>query len=240
MVTRLTGKKKKLSEFIIEEIKQQLIEGQLSEGDKLPNQNEFAQMLGVSRLSLREALNTLDQMGVIEQKTGVGTVIISGNPDLWGEKPEAPLLADSKATLELLEARRSLETMISTISVKRIENIEIAALEAEISNMQKAIDERNYEDYLKSDISFHYQLVKGAHNRYLLHMFLDIRNLMEKFMKESFYKQPSMMEISFGHHMNILGSIKARDPDAAKKSITDHIEEIESLVENYYREHGQL
>ena len=52
-------KRKKLSDSVIEEIKRMLLSGELQEGDKLPNQNEFAAQLGVSRPSLREALNTL-------------------------------------------------------------------------------------------------------------------------------------------------------------------------------------
>jgi len=238
MVVKLAQKKKKLSEYVIEEIKLRLTTGQLSEGDKLPNQSEFASQLGVSRLSLREALNTLEQMGVIQQKTGVGTVITSGNPKLWGEKPEAPLISDREATLELLEARRSLETLIASYTVKRINDIEIEVLVEAVSGMEKAIAAKNHDQYLKLDISFHYQIVQASHNRFFLHMFLDIRNLMEKFMKESFYKQPSMMEGSFKHHLNILSCIKRKDQAATIQSIKDHIEEIESLVVRYYSEHS--
>ncbi|MCX7953528.1 MAG: GntR family transcriptional regulator, partial [Deltaproteobacteria bacterium] len=64
--------KKKISESVIEEIKRLVLTGQLKEGAKLPNQNELATMLGVSRTSLREALNTLSMLGIVEQKPGYG------------------------------------------------------------------------------------------------------------------------------------------------------------------------
>ena len=79
-------KRKKLGDAVLEEIKRMITDGELAEGDKLPNQNEFSAQLGVSRPSLREALHTLNLMGVIEQRPGLGTVIKSANPALWMEQ----------------------------------------------------------------------------------------------------------------------------------------------------------
>jgi len=75
--------KPKLADYVIEEIKDMLRSGQLAEGSKVPNQNEFAKQLGVSRLSLREALHTLQIFGIVEQKPRTGTIIINGDPDTW-------------------------------------------------------------------------------------------------------------------------------------------------------------
>ena len=66
--------RKKLADSVLEEIRRMITDGELGEGDKLPNQNEFSTQLGVSRPSLREALHTLNLMGVIEQRPGLGTV----------------------------------------------------------------------------------------------------------------------------------------------------------------------
>ena len=82
---------KKLTDSILDHIRNMVETGELREGDKLPNQYEFAAQLGVSRPSLREALYTLKQVGAIEQRPGSGTVLRSG-----------------AATLSLLPARSPL------------------------------------------------------------------------------------------------------------------------------------
>ncbi|MBU4606249.1 MAG: GntR family transcriptional regulator, partial [Proteobacteria bacterium] len=95
--------KKKLADRVIEEIKRMITGGELSAGDKLPNQNEFAAQLGVSRTVLREALHTLTILGVVEQRPKIGTVIVTSAPLIYTEHINAPLMADPNATMELID-----------------------------------------------------------------------------------------------------------------------------------------
>jgi len=75
--------RRKLSDPVIEEIRGMIKRGELQPGDKLPNQNEFAAQLGVSRTVLREALQTLTRLRVIEQRPKHGTVILAKTPFLY-------------------------------------------------------------------------------------------------------------------------------------------------------------
>ena len=95
-------KRKKLADSVIEEIIRRIESGELKEGDKLPNQNEFAAQLGVSRPSLREALHTLTLIGAIEQRPGFGTVIRAKNTARMAEHLSPPLVSDTTATMELM------------------------------------------------------------------------------------------------------------------------------------------
>jgi GntR family transcriptional repressor for pyruvate dehydrogenase complex len=234
-----TTHKKKLADFIIEDIKQRLIDGKLFEGDKLPNQPEFARQLGVSRLSLREALNTLTQMGVIEQKPGRGTIIVSGNTALWSDKPKPPLLADAKATLELMETRRLVETLIAPLSVQRKQPAELQSLERDLAVMHTALGNADMATFLKRDLSFHYHLAKAAHNRYLLHIFIDMSSIIEKFMRETFTAQPDMMAAAYEYHRAIYESLKAGDTDAYVRQMRGHLDSIERSILAYYQSIGQ-
>jgi len=72
-----------MADAVVDEIKRMIECGELTEGEKLPNQNEFASQLQVSRTSLREALRILDLRGAIEQRPGYGTVIKKFNPILY-------------------------------------------------------------------------------------------------------------------------------------------------------------
>lgn len=235
----MINKKKKLSFYVIDEIKQMLIDGRLHEGDKLPNQNEFSKQLGVSRLSLREALNILSLQGVISQKPGAGTIVLSGNPVMWSENPTPPMLSDSHATLELMETRKLFEAVIAESAVKHITDNDLAIIKEDINRMKRASINQDIQKYLKSDLAFHYHIASATHNRYLLNMFLNIRNLMEEFMVEVFLIFPELVESSFAYHQKIFDSLSAYDVKKTTKFLQKHLEDIEIKLRIYYENMGK-
>lgn len=233
-MAKISSVKKKLSDYVIEEIKRMLISGELKEGSKLPNQNDFAKQLGVSRLPLREAMQKLAQMGVIVEKPGVGTHIIAGDPSLWDFKVEAPLLSDAEATLELIEARRSLEITIVKASVSRINNDDIELLKKDIVTMKRALQKNDKTAYLKNDMAFHFHLANASHNRYLLRMLKDIQTLLEQFMMEAFNEIPELLPDSIQHHEQIYQHLINHELHETVQSMTDHISSIEDMLKKYY------
>lgn len=230
----ITARKKKLADIVVDELKHMIIEGELKEGDKLPNQNELAAALGVSRPSLREALNTLTFMGVIEQTPGRGTILKSGNPELWNESLTAPLLSDHVATVELIEARKDLEAIVIRHAVDRITDGEIAEIRSIVKKMKTTLENGDIVAYQKLDLLFHNQLATASHNRYFIHIFSQIRNLMEEFIKEMFTLVPSQISSSFNFHSNILEAIAVHNKNKAVSQIRAHITDIEKAVRIYY------
>ena len=65
----------KMRDQVTEQIKQYIVERNLASGDRLPTERQLAETFGISRLSLREATKTLEFLGVIESKTGVGLTV---------------------------------------------------------------------------------------------------------------------------------------------------------------------
>lgn len=228
------AKKPKLADSVIEEIKRMLRDGELKEGDKLPNQNDFAEQLGVSRLSLREALNSLEMIGVIKQKPRVGTVIISGNPDLWMNHMDPPLLSDMKNALELIEARRIIETSMARLAVSRISEHDLKALQSQLDTMTAAAGNKDSAAYLAADIDFHAQLARACDNRYLMYMFYYVFKMMDEFIKEFFEVLPGSVKDSLKMHRLILQSLQEKDEQKYLQSLKLHLETIESSLKNYY------
>jgi GntR family transcriptional regulator, transcriptional repressor for pyruvate dehydrogenase complex len=224
----------KVPDLVVEEIKSMVRTGRLRQGDKLPNQNEFAQQLGVSRPSLREALNRLTKLGIIAQSPGVGTILKAENPDLWVEHPPSPLLADSSATLELTEARKSIEVLAVEFAVERITKGELTALSHSVGKMRQAIEKGDYRTYLREDVSFHCQVANASHNRYFIHMYVTIRGLMEAFTNDMFEHFPELVNNSFEHHQGILDAIRARDKKRAMQEVREHIDDLHEYLVQYY------
>jgi DNA-binding FadR family transcriptional regulator len=172
--------------------------------------------------------------GVISQKPGVGTIVLAGNPDMWSENPTPPMLSDSEATLELLETRKLLEVIIAKSVIEHITEKDLAIIKEDIERMKRAFLKKDHQKYLKSDLAFHYHIVSATHNRYLLNMFLTIRNLMEKFMNEAFQIFPELVERSFGYHQKIYDSLCASDEKKTIKFLLKHLEDIEAKLISYY------
>lgn len=236
----IVGKKKKVSDMVIDEIKRMLENGELKEGDKLPNQYEFADQLGVSRPSLREALNQLTVAGVIEQKPGAGTILKVGDPNLWYGIQNAPVLSDTKATMELLEARKEIEPIAIRLAVEKMNNQDLDLLKESIVNMEQYYAEGDITSYLKEDLTFHYLIAKSCHNRFILQMLINIKVLMEEFMRESFEKIGPLLRNSLDHHHAILNAITENNKEKSVFELKNHIDDIELAIINYYKEKNLL
>jgi GntR family transcriptional repressor for pyruvate dehydrogenase complex len=231
--------KKKLADSVIEEIKRMIKSGELKEGDKLPNQNIFSAQLGVSRTSLREGLNTLTRIGVIEQRPGYGTVLRSRIPALFTDHLAPPLISDKEATIELIDARRFIEIGAAEMAVKNANSEQINEMGLLIKEMPRSLKEGRINDYIEQDIAFHFLIAKGSHNRFLVNLFVNIRGFMEQYMRESFRLLPYMLERSLKFHQNIYQAIKSRSRSKAVSHMERHILDIQRAIQNYYRNQEQ-
>lgn len=226
--------KKKLSDAVIAEIKRMIENGELKEGDKLPNQLEFAAQLGVSRASLREALHTLTLIGAIEQRPGLGTVMKSANPALWAEQLSPPLVSDIDATLKLLEARRIVEAGVVELAVDNASAEDIEKMKHLVEEMAKALDEDRTTEYSELDMDFHHQIANASHNSFMVHMFVTIRGLMEQFIREAFTVIPGLLERSLKFHISIYEGIQQGNKRKAATNMKNHILDIEQAFRDYY------
>lgn len=228
--------RKKVADAVIEEIKRMIQSGELKEGQKLPNQNAFAAQLGVSRTSLREALNTLTRLGITEQRPGYGTVLRSRMPAIFVDHVYPPLISDKQATIELIEVRRFVEAGTAELSVKNIKPDQIKEMDSLIKEMPKSLKEGRIDDYIGHDLAFHYLIAKASHNRFLINIFITIRGFLEQYMRESFRVMPWMLARSLKFHQNIYQAIKNRSAPQAAFHMKRHILDVQKAIQQYYQQ----
>lgn len=233
--------RKKVADAVIEEIKRMIQSGELKEGQKLPNQNTFAAQLGVSRTSLREALNTLTRLGITEQRPGYGTVLRSRMPAIFVDHVNPPLISDKQATIELIEVRRFVETGTAELSVKNIKPEQVKEMDSLIKEMHKSLKEGRIDDYIGLDLAFHYLIAKASHNRFLINIFITIRGFLEQYMRESFRVMPWMLARSLKFHQNIYQAIKNENLNKAVWHMRQHILDVQKAIQQYYEhQEGEL
>jgi DNA-binding FadR family transcriptional regulator len=149
---------------IIDKITQSLIKGELKPGDRLPPEPELALQLGVSRTSLREALKTLNGLGVLISKKKGGTFIATSGSQSMLDPMIFNLIIDKGDTDELFELRVLLEVDAIELAMRKATEADLKALAAEIDRFEKSIPGGDLDLLADLDVQFHLHVLEIAHN----------------------------------------------------------------------------
>src|SRR5262249_622768 len=125
-----------ITELVVQRIKELLERGELKAGSRLPPERELADMLHISRPSLRTALKALSVMGIIHAKPGAGTYIAESLPEGFTEPMQFMTLINHTSVDELFEARRIIEAGLAELAAERATEADIAALAREVAEMK--------------------------------------------------------------------------------------------------------
>src|SRR5512133_1220350 len=112
-------KPKKVSSQIADQIRESILAGDFTPGDKLPPERELAEMFGVSRPSVREALNILSSAGFVESYQGGGTVVKSLVETTTGNLLTELIKVERERALDVIEVRKGLESWTAYYAAKR-------------------------------------------------------------------------------------------------------------------------
>src|SRR6185312_4909778 len=149
----------------ITKIKDMIISGELSAGDRLPPEKELSEKLGLSRSSLREAVKALEIIRVLDVRRGDGTYVTSLEPQLLNEAMTFIVdLHQDNSILEIFEVRRILEPAAAAIAANRIGAEQIAALHATLESVG---EETSVEALVEHDLIFHSLITSAADNAYM-------------------------------------------------------------------------
>jgi GntR family transcriptional repressor for pyruvate dehydrogenase complex len=217
-------KPKKISEEVYEQIKELILSGQIQPGEKLPAERELAVQLGVSRPSLREAINKLDAQGFVEQIHGGGTYVRSIINDPLEIAMEEFVKRDD-AILDLIEVRKILETWAAELAAERATDEEIKHMQEYLEEMRDA-KERGEVGHL-SDANFHSAIFHGTHNVLLIHVMNTIFQWIERVsyeVRSRMYTKPESHEDLFKQHIDIFESISSRNPELAREKMSLHMD----------------
>ncbi len=218
---------KRIADFVVEDFESKVRSGELKKGDKLPNENDYAKQLGISRISLREAIQALRAMGAVVQKPKVGTVIVCDNPNLWIRQPSGDIIKDPEAIVHLMDARLVIEPAVTHMCVERID-------EASVKELRRLVDEQisisrhletveDYERYVDCDVQFHLIIAIAGGNPFLAQMYASVLQSTRDFIMKSFYSIPVTVGDANELHQKICTAIERRDADEAASLMERHI-----------------
>ncbi len=220
-------KKENIPEKIIREIKLLIDSGQIPLGGRLPSERDLANLLNVSRSSLREALKALSILGIIDNRHGDGNFICTSSGD-WPMEPLSIFLSVKRgAMIDLIDARQGLEITAAELAAQRRTDNDIVGMQQAIQNMHAT--QNRPELFYKNDLRFHLRIVTAAKNPVIADLLEKIYTLSDATRSEihhlegHFYKY---IGFDIGEHEKLLQSIKARDPEEAVACMTRHMKSI--------------
>jgi DNA-binding FadR family transcriptional regulator len=217
----------RIYEEIVRQIRTLISEGKLKSGDRLPPERELAERFKVSRPSVREALRTLESMGLIEIRLGEGTFVREISVDSLIEPLALVILTQREAVGELFEARRLLEPPIAGLAARRSTKDEIQEMERILE--EQARDVAAGRTGLAQDAAFHAAIASSAHNRAITRIVHALIDLLTQSREESL-QIPGRPRRSHQDHRRILKAIQRRDAASAERTMLDHLVAVERLI----------
>lgn len=214
----------RLYEQLAGRIRSQVIDGDLSAGDKLPNERELADKFGVSRTVVREALKTLKQEGLIEVRPGTGTFVVDATGEALTQTFGLMMsIGKEKSLLDIVEIREILEPEIAALAAERATPEHIEAMERAVQLMDANLDDIS--EYARKDHSFHLELAKATGNNIIPRLIASIVDLLQE-LREKIALVEGARERGQQHHRRIIDAIKAKDGTSAKIAMQEHLQQV--------------
>jgi GntR family transcriptional regulator, transcriptional repressor for pyruvate dehydrogenase complex len=220
-------KTRRLYEEIVEQIKQLIAGGKLKPGDRLLPERDLADRFQVSRASVREAIRTLELLGIIDIRPGEGTFIRETETDDI-IRPLAMFLAvERNSLLDMFEMRRIFETATARLAAERATDEELDGIADLVKSMQEGLNVLDPEKGEGLDAAFHYAVAEATHNTLLTKLF--------KTVSEEFAKANSAARLQLyqgdshnaqkliDQHSGIYSAIRSRSPEAASEAMLAHL-----------------
>jgi GntR family transcriptional regulator, transcriptional repressor for pyruvate dehydrogenase complex len=225
-------KKESTVDFVINNFKKLLLTKQLLPGDSIPNENDLADSLNVSRGSIREAMKILSAFGIVEIRRGDGTYIAESVSKSLFEPFLFSLIMSDADTRELVELREVIEHQVIRLIIKNSEPVDIEELEKTFHRMKAYVDASGRvkdEEMLEYDLQFHRALGKATRNVLVEKIYNFILELFTPYIESTYgYEENGSNAVML--HKEILDSLKARDIDSAIKATQISIEEWRSRL----------
>jgi len=216
-----------LKERVIQQLTRLIEEGALKPGDQLPSERELSDELQVSRGTVREAVQFLGALGLVEVRHGLGTFVRAGSdPSRLRDEWKDWTIRHADRVHDLLELRKGLESFAAELAAARGSAQELAAMAEALDEMQAADGSPDVTVLIQVDVAFHHALCAAAGNA-ALSEFADA--LGEQLVRERgvIWNLPGRLGRSLAEHEAIYEAVRAGDPGRARKAVFEHLTSVE-------------
>lgn len=204
-----------------------ILDGKLEPGERLPPERELAEMLGVSRVSIREALRELENRGLIDRKPGRGTIVLKPGERASAAGSVLSRVSELEPELhDIMELRAIVEPPIARITASRATPRDLAQLRELVEAMES---ESESDRYAELDRAFHQSIAQYAHNPLLELINEQIATQIAP-SRAGRYQTQERRAVSSAAHRRIYEAIAERDGDLAEHEARAHVLDISQQI----------
>lgn len=215
-------KKEKLTDQIYSTLKDLILSGQWPEGYRLPSEPELAAQFGVSRMSLRMALQKLQALGLIEVCVGNGTFVKRFSLDEYFEEISS-LVFHAESPQKVAEFRKALEGAGIGLAIQKYTPEGLEALESLLRTFHNAVLKKDPVETTHADIAFHNHIMETTENELFISVYRLSLRLMENYLLKGSMQMRSRPPLPADHdfsqeaHALLYQAIAAKDEERARK-----------------------
>lgn len=226
-------KQTRVADEVARQIEEQLAQGTLKPGEKLPSERELAKVLNVSRPSIREALHKLEARRILSKDPG-GSAYVSDEIGQSFTDPLMELLVNNyEAPFELLEIRYVLEGTAAFYAAQRCTEDDKIIIRQRYDALQKAHEDKKADVEATADIEFHLAIAEASHNAMLVHLMRSLFKVLHKsvlFSFAAFYARPTVRSALPDQHKDVMDAIISGDACLAREKMQAHIVAVDDLL----------
>jgi GntR family transcriptional repressor for pyruvate dehydrogenase complex len=206
-----------------------LVVEKLEPGQQLPSELDLSVSMGLSRVTVREALKVLSGRGLVELRKGTRAVVREPDASVLSDFLSVAIRRDPRGLLDLVEVRRALEVQAVSSAASHATRASIAAVEAAFRDMEKAAEagnEADLERYHHADVVFHEALALASGNRMLAFILEGLAGALEYSFRRSadvLFARGGSFEEALDSHRRILDFVVAGDAHGAAEAMQAHL-----------------
>ena len=225
-----TSQTEKVYFTVIEYIQTLVRNGHLTIGDKLPSERQLMETLGLSRNSIREALRSLENIGIIESRHGQGNYLVNHAGKSLGSMFSLLLSMNECSCFEIRQLRRMLETDACLLAAKQAQDADVQALSHILSKMADS----RMQERAQLDKHFHDMIIQMCGNRLLMLLNDTLSQLFESSIHEILADISARdWEELLSCHVTIYESLRTRNLPACTTAVMAHYDFIDDLFKKY-------
>lgn len=229
----------RISDAVSEELERRILEGTFKAGSRLPSERTLALELGVSRTSLRQAIQHLASRRLVTTRHGGGTYVTDTLEAPFVD-PWQNMLEDHPGLQEdLLEFRDMLESKAAALAAERATPADIERLDRAFDELEQAYAANEMVETITIDVAFHQVLADCAHNVMISHLTASLLRVIHNHISRNLhhlYEKPRRWALLRGQHRAIWEAVRNQNPEAAAAAARAHIDFVRQSMAESARE----
>jgi GntR family transcriptional repressor for pyruvate dehydrogenase complex len=216
-----------LSQEVLQRLVEMLETGKLAPGDRLPPERGLAQMMGISRPSLREGLRALTALGILSSTQGRGTYLVESLDRLPLEPYMLQLLLNNGKLGEFIELRRIIEPAVAALAAQGAGERERSAITEAWEAYERAVQKGDLDEESEAGSQFHLSLTRATGNTLLVQLMESLHDLMRETGRVVLSRHAGASQYD---HRALYEAVMGRRPAVARRLMRDHLDSIDRRV----------